>query len=211
MRRCVPAPLELSSLSSPSPARLLEHEELTLPPLLPLQLRKFRAFCTVEMLRVTWEKQSNPYIKFATRPHRPPVGVQRKLFLARPKGSRYRCVSPCVLLVRRCSAGTPSGSATARRCRLTRLALAVRSKPITLHLYYAGTDLDLASAHELVMDIPGGGFICMTPEHHAERLLRWAKQLGPTKAVVSFNYGKVRRLSLPYAFTPSLDAGERFL
>ncbi|GAA5911378.1 hypothetical protein JCM8208_005235, partial [Rhodotorula glutinis] len=133
------------------------------------KLRKFRAFCTVEMLRVTWEKQSNPYIKFATRPHRPPVGIQRKLFLARPKGSRY-------------------------------------SKPITLYLYYAGNDADLASAHELVMDIPGGGFICMTPEHHAERLLRWAKQLGPTKAVVSFNYGKAPEYPFPFAIDEMYDA-----
>ncbi|GAA5843500.1 hypothetical protein JCM9279_000769 [Rhodotorula babjevae] len=133
------------------------------------KLRKFRAFCTVEMLRVTWEKQSNPYIKFATRPHRPPVGVQRKLFLARPKGSRY-------------------------------------SKPITLHLYYAGTDVDLASAHELVMDIPGGGFICMTPEHHAERLLRWAKQLGPSKVVISFNYGKAPEYPFPFAIDEMYDA-----
>lgn len=27
------------------------------------QLRKFRAVCTVEMLRVTWEKTSNPYVR----------------------------------------------------------------------------------------------------------------------------------------------------
>ena len=29
----------------------------------------------------------------------------------------------------------------------------------------------------------------MNPEHHAERLLRWAKQTG--KPVISFDYGKV--------------------
>jgi hypothetical protein len=27
------------------------------------QLRKFRAVCTVEMLRTTWEKMSNPYVR----------------------------------------------------------------------------------------------------------------------------------------------------
>jgi hypothetical protein len=65
------------------------------------------------------------------------------------------------------------------------------SKPITAYLYFHGTDLELASHHQLVMDLPGGGFICMSPEHHAERLLRWAKQTG--LPILSFDYGKVRR------------------
>lgn len=54
-----------------------------------MQLRKFRAFCTVEMLRVTWEKQGNPYIRFFTRRDRPRISLRKKLFLPRPKGSRY--------------------------------------------------------------------------------------------------------------------------
>ncbi|BGP40581.1 hypothetical protein JCM10450v2_004584 [Rhodotorula kratochvilovae] len=133
------------------------------------KLRKFRAFCTVEMLRVTWEKQTNPYIKFATAKDRPFVPTQRKVFLPRPKGSRY-------------------------------------SKPITVLIFYAGTDAELASAHELVMDVPGGGFICMTPEHHAERLLRWARQLGPGKVVVSFDYGKAPEYPFPFAIDEMYDA-----
>jgi hypothetical protein len=32
------------------------------------QLRRFRALCTVEMLRVTWEKTRNPYVSCTTRP-----------------------------------------------------------------------------------------------------------------------------------------------
>ncbi|GAA6005890.1 uncharacterized protein JCM10292_005604 [Rhodotorula paludigena] len=133
------------------------------------KLRKFRAFCTVEMLRVTWEKTTNPYIHFATRRHRPPVEIQKKVFLPRPEGSRY-------------------------------------SKPITLHLYYAGSAVELASAHELVMDLPGGGFICMTPEHHAERLLRWARQLGPGKVIISFDYGKAPEYPFPFAIDEMYDA-----
>jgi hypothetical protein len=39
------------------------------------------------------------------------------------------------------------------------------------------------------MDIPGGGFICMTPLHHEERLLRWA--IRTKRVVISFDYGKV--------------------
>ncbi|GAA5999737.1 hypothetical protein JCM10207_005885 [Rhodosporidiobolus poonsookiae] len=131
------------------------------------KLRKYRAFCTVEMLRVTWEKQDNPYIRFATRRHRPPVSIMRKVFLPRPAGSKY-------------------------------------SKPITAYLYFNGTDLDLASQHELIMDLPGGGFICMNPEHHAERLLRWARHTG--KVVLSFDYGKAPEYPFPFAIDEMYDA-----
>ena len=34
----------------------------SISPRLTRQLRKFRALCTVEMLRVTWEKTRNPYV-----------------------------------------------------------------------------------------------------------------------------------------------------
>ncbi|SCZ88475.1 BZ3500_MvSof-1268-A1-R1_Chr2-1g04434 [Microbotryum saponariae] len=53
------------------------------------KLRRYRAVCTVEMLRATWEKTSNPYIRFATQRDRPQVGVRRKILLPRPAGSSY--------------------------------------------------------------------------------------------------------------------------
>ena len=64
-----------------------------------------------------------------------------------------------------------------------------RSKPLTLHLFFAGTETEVEASHELVMDIPGGGFICMNPLHHEERLLRWA--IRTKRVVISFDYGKV--------------------
>lgn len=57
-----------------------------------LQLRKYRAICTVEMLRATWEKTSNPYIRLATHGDRPKVAIKRRFLLPRPKGSSYQCV-----------------------------------------------------------------------------------------------------------------------
>lgn len=65
----------------------------------------------------------------------------------------------------------------------------LRSKPLTLHLFFAGTEAELEASHELVMDNPGGGFICMNPLHHEERLLRWA--IRTKRVVISFDYGKV--------------------
>lgn len=53
------------------------------------QLRKYRTMCTVEMLRATWEKTSNPYVRWFTSRHRPRIGTRRRILLARPKSSTY--------------------------------------------------------------------------------------------------------------------------
>ncbi|GAA5988816.1 hypothetical protein JCM5350_000383 [Sporobolomyces pararoseus] len=131
------------------------------------KLRKYRAICTVEMLRTTWEKTSNPYIKFFTRKDRPKLEITKKLFLPRPTGSKY-------------------------------------TKPLTAYLFYSGDETSLAKESDLIMDIPGGGFICMNPEHHAERLLRWAKQTG--RPVLSFDYGKAPEYPYPFAIDEMYDA-----
>lgn len=41
---------------------------------------------------------------------------------------------------------------------------------------------------DLILDIPGGGFVAMTPEHHEERLRMWAVRTG--RPVASVDYGK---------------------
>lgn len=42
---------------------------------LPRQLRKFRSVATVEMLRTTWEKTSNPYVRRSWLPHTVPSAL----------------------------------------------------------------------------------------------------------------------------------------
>lgn len=54
------------------------------------QLRKFRAFCTVEMLRATWEKTGSPLVRAATYRSRPKIQLKKKIVLPRPQGSPYR-------------------------------------------------------------------------------------------------------------------------
>ncbi|KAI0684280.1 alpha/beta-hydrolase, partial [Cytidiella melzeri] len=52
------------------------------------KVRRFRAVPTVEMLRATWEKTTNPYIRaLAVHPH---ISIRRKLLLPRPKDSNYQ-------------------------------------------------------------------------------------------------------------------------
>ncbi|THV02436.1 alpha/beta-hydrolase [Dendrothele bispora CBS 962.96] len=51
------------------------------------KLRRFRAVPTVEMLRSTWEKTTNPYIRLVVRV--PKVTMCRKILLPRPRTSTY--------------------------------------------------------------------------------------------------------------------------
>ncbi|OCF55305.1 hormone-sensitive lipase [Kwoniella mangroviensis CBS 10435] len=50
-------------------------------------LRRFRAVCSVEMLRVTWEKTKNPYVRLLTTFHRPRLPIIRHLTIPRPPTS----------------------------------------------------------------------------------------------------------------------------
>ncbi|KAF8813803.1 alpha/beta-hydrolase [Phlegmacium glaucopus] len=129
------------------------------------KLRRFRAVPTVEMLRTTWEKTSNPYIRFLT--HLPHIGLKRKILLPRPKSSSY-------------------------------------DRPITAYLFFAGPKEDLCKATELIFDLPGGGFVAMTPEHHEERLRVWA--VSTMRPVLSLDYGKSPEYPYPFAVDESFDA-----
>jgi acetyl esterase/lipase len=130
------------------------------------KLRKYRALCSVEMLRATWEKTSSPYIRAVTARHRARIQLQRRYNLLRPSGSRY-------------------------------------TRPIVVQLYFDGTEAELREADELVLDVPGGGFIAMRPVHHEERLLRWAQRL--RRPVLSVDYGKAPEYPFPYAINEIVD------
>ena len=62
-----------------------------------LQLRKFRASCTVEFLRVTGEKLSNPYVRAVTFFSRPRCKTIKEILLPRPKYSKYTKPISCLL------------------------------------------------------------------------------------------------------------------
>lgn len=128
------------------------------------KLRRFRAVPTVEMLRATWEKTTNPWIRsFAPLPH---VNIRRKILLARPKAS------PC-------------------------------QRPITVYLFFASMEEDLCQSSDLILDIPGGGFVAMNPEHHEDRLRMWARSTG--KPVLSLDYGKAPEYPYPFAIDEAFD------
>lgn len=132
------------------------------------KLRKYRAFCTVEMLRYTWEKTTNPYIRMATWFHRPSLPIARPILLPRP------------------TIGAHS------------------KRPINAWLFYAGgKESELAKEEELYLDFPGGGFICMNPLHHEERLRQLAKEVG--KPILAIDYCKAPEYPFPYAIQECFD------
>lgn len=61
-------------------------------------------------------------------------------------------------------------------------------RPTTAYLFFAPPEEQLKEANELILDLPGGGFVAMTPEHHEERLRFWAVSSG--RPVLSIDYGK---------------------
>ena len=67
-------------------------------------LRRFRALCTVEMLRTTWEKTNNPYIRMITYFHRPSIPIFREVLIPRPTTSSRSHLPPVKGLL--CFSGT---------------------------------------------------------------------------------------------------------
>lgn len=121
------------------------------------------------MLRVTWEKTRNPYVRLPHPKHR-----------QYPLTSKVRFVTafhrPSLPLVRQVTIARPASSSRANL------------PPVKGLLFFDGSEKQLASATELVIDFPGGGFIAMGPDCHEERLRRWAKRTG--KPVLGIDYGK---------------------
>ncbi|KIJ49651.1 hypothetical protein M422DRAFT_74669 [Sphaerobolus stellatus SS14] len=130
------------------------------------KLRRFRAVCTVEMLRTTWEKTSNPYIRLLNFWDRPSIGILKRVVLPRPPDSSSK-------------------------------------KPIVAYLFFDGTEVELSQASSLVLDLPGGGFICMSPRNHEERLRRWAIRC--KRPVLSIDYRKAPEYPFPFALDECFD------
>lgn len=78
--------------------------------------------------------------------------------------------------------------AVKRKILLPRPKSSTYERPITAWLFFAPPEEQLSRATELILDFPGGGFVAMSPAHHAERLHLWAKRTG--KPILSLEYGK---------------------
>ncbi|KAJ2869381.1 hypothetical protein GGI22_000300 [Coemansia erecta] len=70
-------------------------------------------------------------------------------------------------------------------------------EPVACHVMYAGDPTAFATCRRVVLNYPGGGFVCMGPESHSDYLSAWAAK---TQAVVvSVDYAKAPEYPYPYA------------
>ncbi|KJX94884.1 hormone-sensitive lipase like protein [Zymoseptoria brevis] len=77
-------------------------------------------------------------------------------------------------------------------------------EPVAAWLYFDGPMSDLAEQHQLVLDIPGGGFVAMDPRCHDDKLMAWAGKLGIP--VIALDYKKAPEYPYPHALNECYDA-----
>jgi len=88
-----------------------------------------------------------------------------------------------------------------KRCQMDLVPLKIRSPDghdIECKIFFDGSAEELANQSKLVLDLPGGGFIAMSPEHHADYLSHWARLL--KVPILSVNYRKAPRFPYPCGF-----------
>ncbi|KAJ3187889.1 hypothetical protein HDU85_006282 [Gaertneriomyces sp. JEL0708] len=110
------------------------------------KVRKFRAHPTVDLMRVSWNKSLNPYMRLITAPERARITVAKEIVLPRP--------SP------------PSITSFPDR----------ELGAITARLFFDGTPAELKKCNELILSFPGGGFVAMGPMCHEDYMSQWAKR-----------------------------------
>ncbi|KAA8895420.1 Alpha/Beta hydrolase protein [Sphaerosporella brunnea] len=91
-----------------------------------------------------------------------------------------------------------------RPLRIPRPKESVYKEPVNAWLYFEGTREELRACRNIVLDFPGGGFVAMSPRHHDDKLLAWAR-LCPGVPVISIDYKKAPEFPYPYALNECYD------
>nr|GAT43008.1 predicted protein [Mycena chlorophos] len=90
-----------------------------------------------------------------------------------------------------------------RKILFSRPSSSTYERPITGYLFFALPEKQLGKSTDLILDMPGGGFVAMSPEHHEERLRAWAISTG--KPVLAIDYGKAPEYPYPFAIDEAFD------
>ncbi|KAH0562642.1 hypothetical protein GP486_002682 [Trichoglossum hirsutum] len=90
-----------------------------------------------------------------------------------------------------------------RAIRIPRPPESSYKEPVSGWLYFDGPISALKNHTKIVLDIPGGGFVAMTPRNHDDKLLAWAGRLG--LPVLSLDYKKAPEHPYPYALNECYD------
>jgi acetyl esterase/lipase len=91
----------------------------------------------------------------------------------------------------------------ARAIRIPRPAQSVHTEPVSAWLYFDGPLSALRDQSLVVLDVPGGGFVAMSPRNSEDKLLSWAGQL--KVPILSIDYKKAPEYAYPYALHECYD------
>jgi len=90
-----------------------------------------------------------------------------------------------------------------RAIRIPRPARSSYKEPVEGWLYFDGPLSALKDHDEIVLDIPGGGFVAMDPRGHDDKLLAWAGRTGVP--VLALDYKKAPEYPYPHALNECYD------
>ena len=90
-----------------------------------------------------------------------------------------------------------------RRLRIPRPKQSNYKEPVVAWMYFNGTLAELEKQENVVLDIPGGGFVAMDPRTSDDKLLAWAGRTG--LPVLSLDYSKAPEYPYPYALNECFD------
>lgn len=90
-----------------------------------------------------------------------------------------------------------------RAIRIPRPPNSDYTEPANAWLYFDGPLSELKNHTKLVLDVPGGGYVAMTPRSHDDKLIGWAGKTG--LPVLSLDYKKAPEFPYPYALNECFD------
>jgi len=90
-----------------------------------------------------------------------------------------------------------------RRIRIARPKQSTYKDPVVAWMYFDGSLAELEQQENLVLDIPGGGFVAMDPRTCDDKLLAWAGRTG--LPILSLDYRKAPEYPYPYALNECFD------
>lgn len=90
-----------------------------------------------------------------------------------------------------------------RRIRIPRPKTSIYKEPVNAWMYFDGPLSELKKQSNIVLDIPGGGFVAMNPRTSDDKLLAWAGRTG--LPILSLDYRKAPEFPYPYALNECFD------
>ena len=96
-----------------------------------------------------------------------------------------------------------------REIRIPRPSGSRYTDSIHAWLYYDGPVSSLKRQNKLILNVPGGGYVAMTPRAHDDSLIAWAAKTG--LPILSLNYGKAPEHAYPYALHECFDVYKQII